>query len=300
MQTQPSKKNTMRWIAGLDLLDLSHGAACFAAWLRELTGGQLAGVHVIETMPYAFEGPEETASDFGAWVLQRIREFAESAGVADSFDSFDAVEATAPEDGLVAALEPGRGDALIIGRRAPRSGSGYIRLGRVARRLVRTLPAPVIVVPRDVGMGEIGEGPVIIATNLADDSRAALRFARVQACALDRELVIVHVATTPRAIRRYASPDSRSKAQAEHVARVRSSAALWARQHDAGDVRLEVVTGTVASAIVAHAAADDACLLVVGSRRLSAVKRTFLSSVGSELAATSPVAVAVVPPKNDA
>lgn len=255
---------------------------------------------MIETAPYAFEGPGETAADFGAWVLRQARAFAESAGVASSFDSFDAVEATAPEDGLIAAIEQDRGDALIIGRRAPRTGSGFIRLGRVARRLVRALPAPVIVVPRDVAKGEIGAGPVIIATDLADDSRAALRFARAQARALDRELVIAHVVTTPRALRRYASPDSQSKALAEHVTRARSSAAQWARQHDAGDVRVAIVTGTVAAAIGALAAAEDACLLVVGSRRLSTVKRTFLSSVGSELAATSPVAVAVVPPRDGA
>lgn len=290
----------MRWIVGLDLLDLSRGAACFAAWLRDRTGGQLTGVHVIESAPYAFEGPGETAAGFGAWVLQQVREFAQSAGVANSFDSFDAIDATAPEDGLLAAIEQDRGDALIIGRRAPRKGSGFIRLGRVARRLVRTLPAPVVVVPRDIAVDEIGKGPVILATDLADGSRTALQFARMQASALDRELVIAHVATTPRAIRRYASSDSRSKAFAEHVTRVRSSAALWAQQHDAGDVRLEVITGTVAAELRALAAAEEACLLVVGSRRLSIATRTFLSSVGSELAASSPVAVAVVPPRDDA
>ena len=295
-----ARRNNMRWIAGLDLIERSRGAARFAAWMRERTGGHLMGAHVVETMPYAFSGPGETAPDFGDWVLRRTREFAEEIDVADAFDTFDAIEASAPEDGLVAAIEQGRGDALVIGRRAPRAATGLIRLGRVARRLVRVLPAPVVVVPPDLMAGEIGDGPVVVGTDFADDSRSALRFGRELARALERELVLVHVATTPRSIQRYLPRASRKKAAADHVAHVQTNAKGWSLQHGLEDTRLEVVSGTIAPALVTLATDEDACLVVVGSRRLSVAERLFLSSVGSELAASSPIAVAIIPPSDDA
>ena len=57
-----------------------------------------------------------------------------------------------------------------------------------------------------------------------------------------------------------------------------------------------VVDGPIVRALWTAAVKERACMLVCGSRRLSLLERIFTSSVGSELAATSPLPVAIVPP----
>src|SRR5690606_8529752 len=62
-------------------------------------------------------------------------------------------------------------DALIIGRRARRDDDPVGRLGPGTRRILRRLPAPVIVVPPDYGGrsdGGLGEGPVILGVELQE------------------------------------------------------------------------------------------------------------------------------------
>ncbi len=287
----------MRWIVGLDLLERSRGATRFAAWLQKHTGDHLMGVHVIENSPYAFEGPGETEPDFGAWVLQRARESLEQNKVASAFAEVDAIEASAPEDGLEAAIEQGRGEAMIIGRVAARDAHGLVRLGRVARRLVRTLPSPVVVAPADLMEAEVGEGPVIVGVDMHEHSQAAIRFGRALANKIGRPLVLAYVAEPPRSIRSYLPHEFRDKARVENLDRTRARVSSWIGQHelDLGDARVEVRGGAVGPVLTTIATEENACMIVVGSRRLSTAARLFRSSVGSELAANSPIAVALVP-----
>ena len=59
--------------------------------------------------------------------------------------------------------------------------------------------------------------------------------------------------------------------------------------------RSSVVSGAPASKLIEVAKVSGACMIVVGSRGLKAVERMFISSVGSEIASSAPVPVAVVP-----
>ena len=54
--------------------------------------------------------------------------------------------------------------------------------------------------------------------------------------------------------------------------------------------------GRIADSALAFARVHGSPLLVAGSQRLSTLERTLVPSVGSELAASAPVPVAVVPP----
>ena len=122
----------MRWIVGLDLRTHTLGALRFGAWLSERAAGHtLKGVHVVEMLP---ETMAETVGDgdFDAWALAQAERWVEEVGVGEHLQEVEAIEATAAEDGLEAAIAQGHGDALIIGRRAPRSGSA--RKPRSARR----------------------------------------------------------------------------------------------------------------------------------------------------------------------
>ena len=70
----------------------------------------------------------------------------------------------------------------------------------------------------------------------------------------------------------------------------------WADRHGVGAAERVLEEGPPVRVLVEAAQQRDACMLVTGSRRLGTVERLFLSSLGSELAASAPLPVAVVPP----
>ena len=166
----------MHWIVGLDLRTHSLGALRFADWLRKRAEGHaVTGVHVVEMLP-ATMVENVGDGDFADWALAEAERWMSELEGTGQLREIEAIEATAAEDGLEAAISQGRGDALILGRRAPRTGRRLVRLGRVARRITRTLPGPVVIVPPDLGVQDIGDGPVLLATDLSSDSVEAARF----------------------------------------------------------------------------------------------------------------------------
>src|SRR5690606_31904612 len=72
----------------------------------------------------------------------------------------------------------------------------WVRLGRVARKMLRRLPVPVVVVPPDLEKDAIGDGPVLCTIDTDAHSLAAVRFARELARAVGRELELAHALPT--------------------------------------------------------------------------------------------------------
>ena len=70
----------------------------------------------------------------------------------------------------------------------------------------------------------------------------------------------------------------------------------WVAGLGLSGVTAVVRQGQTAAQVLRLARETKAAMIVTGSRRLSTVERLLLTSVGSELAATSPVPVMVVPP----
>ena len=67
-------------------------------------------------------------------------------------------------------------------------------------------------------------------------------------------------------------------------------------QHGITGLRGVICEGMVADELARLAKAEDALMVVAGSRKLNALERLFVASVGSELAASASCTVAVVPP----
>lgn len=285
----------MRWIVGLDLLDHSHGALRFARWLHQRGPGEvMIGVHALGMA--TLHDPEIAAeTPFKTWILEATRRSVAELGAAEAFAEIGVIEAMAPEDGLERALVDKGASALILGRRARSRDDRLVRLGRVARRLLRQMPAPIAVVPPDLA-DEPPPGPVVVATDLDASAESALAFAALFAALVGRELVVVHAVAPEGAMRAYVSATAWDRANLEAIergaARVRSY--LDARGVTA---RAEVVPTPIAAGVLDVCAREGACALVCGSRRLSFVDRIFTSSVGSELAALATIPVIVVPPE---
>ncbi len=289
-------REPMRWIVGLDLKGLSQGAIHFAGWLHQRSEAEkFVAVHVVEGRPDSRAQAAVDGETFRDWLQAAAEKEVAKAGARDAFGDVESKRVPSAEEGLLLALEERQADGLVLGRKTPRGKDAVVRLGRVARRLVRRLESPLIIVPPDLRAEEIGDGPVVVATDLGADAVGALRFGEAQAKALGRELVLVHGIQLPSHLDHYLPADAWSTMQAEVGTEGHEAAVAWAAAHNV-EARIVVVDGPIVRALWTAAVKERACMLVCGSRRLSLLERIFTSSVGSELAASSPLPVAIVPP----
>lgn len=279
-----------QWIVGIDLRERSHGALVFAGWLGA-AGEHVTGVHVLEEWrrPY-------TQGDVLPAVEAAVAETTRKLGCPPPapITSFDASVA---ETGLARAADGAAG--LILGRAAGEHGAPLVRLGTVARKLLRELPAPVIVVPPD--LTAVADGPVLLATDLGPATAGAVAFARSFAARHARPLEFVHVGEEF-----HSSYDESGEpphpalvaAQAEYHAEIAQNADTWATEHGLSAIPRHLLYGDPVLEIAALAATRSAALVVVGSRRLGLAARIFLSSAASALASIATCPVAVIPPPN--
>lgn len=283
--------NESPWILGLDLGPRSAGALRFARLLRQRLDARVVGVFVCEQRLLGAP-PVADATLMVSLRADAARWFAtlEVGAPDEAVDATRIDDASDAETGLTAA---GHGSAGVIVGRHFASPGDPVRLGRVTRRLLRRLPAPVIVVPPELAEDEF-DGPVLLATDLTERSAAAARFAVALAGRLGRRLVCVHVGQsrwdeTFRPIELRVDELRRSYQDATD-----RSMRAWAAEHCPG-AELKLEYGDPVDCLPAFATRQSAGLLVVGSGRPGLIERLFAGSTASTLAAVAPCAVAVVP-----
>lgn len=286
----------MRMIVGVDSRARSHGALEFAAWLREqvVVGErpELGALHVVDEQARV-SLRDDLADDLVADAERGLRAALREAAAADAFASVHVLFARSPAEGLVNAVRVRDTDALVIGRIAPREGVMLQRLGRVARALVRSLPRPVVVVPCDLARTNVGDGPIVLASDLQADSREAGRFARALADSIGRPLVVLYV----NADYEFVPETSYGQGLALPSTPLVQAAdvASWADHEGLRPDAVRVADGDVVDRVTTIAAQLRAPIIVTGSRRLSLAERFFSASVGTELARSADRAVAIVP-----
>lgn len=280
-------------MVGVDARELSRGAIAFARFVAEGRFHEVYGVHVVEWVPHMYERYGEVSS---AQVRQMAVDILAPLEQDSHFVELGAVLATAAEDGLLEAIDAKQAHALIIGRRAFRDGGVLVRLGRVARRLVRRLPVPVVVVPPDLEPSQIGRGPVVLGVDLTESCGTAAAWAARVAADLRRPLVLVHAVHLPDR-GPYIPADMWDQSAAALHDRGAEGFRAWADRHGVGAAERVMLEGPPATVLPGLALERQACVLVTGSRELAGVERLFMSSLGTELAASAPLPVAIVPPR---
>lgn len=283
----------MRWILGIDTRNRSQGALRFAAWLREQMRDEdyeAHGFHVLEHDEMMVLLRRHHLAEVLEDADKRMREAIEAANAGDVLTRASVAQAQTAEQALADAARLHDADGLIIGRSAMREGRSLVRLGRVARRLVRTLPAPVVVTPPDLDTGQLGDGPVVCAVSPKPESVDAAHKAVAFAELLGREAVLVHCLRLPQPASLHDGLISLDRESAEQ------RLSTFCETHGLTDVRREVVIGAPEDAMLRRSAELGAPLVVCGSRRLDIVQRVFQSSVGTHLASYSKVPVVLVPP----
>lgn len=288
----------MKWIVGLDLRKDSLGAIAMSAWLHEHgttpDHHTFVGVHVVDE-PLRVALRDDEVDEVLGKAEAHAREILTKQGVADAFDKVDAVTGVSAEDTLQAGCTFHHAEGIVIGRHGPMKQPSLVRLGRVARRLLRALPAPVMVVPPDLTKKDIGGGPIVAATDLSANALGACKYARRLADSLSRKLTLVNVVPAPGNLELGYLTDRVTPLREPDLAEQRARTEQWIESHALRVDDLEITTGSVIGRLEAAANERDAPVLVCGSRRLSIAERMYQSSIGSTLAGGSYCAVALVP-----
>jgi nucleotide-binding universal stress UspA family protein len=281
----------MRWIVGLDLRPGSEGPVRFVRWLLESsrthTAGQAVYVHVLEEEHLRFALRQHHLDEVTAAAREAAERLLSGVGMSGEIRI---VQGLAAEDALEEARASTGADGVVVGRAAGREGRAIVRLGRVARRMLRRLASPVAVVPPDFRGEAAGAGPVVALSSLRDDAIGACRLAAALAAEVGRPLAICHAARAealpylpPAAI----DLEARRAAGEEDLAR-------WLKAHGLRADTTAVVVGSPVERALEWAEGAKAPFVVAGSRHLSVAERIVQASTGTALAATarSPIVVA--------
>ena len=286
----------MRWMIGLDLETRSRGTLEFAAWLaaqtRKPAAQEFAAVHILDERLHHLLRTDQLEELF-ARAGQELGRVVDSSTAAPAVVTRRIVSAETPERGLVDTLAAEAYDGLVVGRLAESTDAPrLVRLGRVARHLLRRLPRPVVVAPPDVKSTTIGRGPLLLATDLDESSKPAATFAARLAAELDREVVVVHVDAGFVVVPTFwgdpvvvPTPPRRIPADVDD----------WAKQVGLAAARTILAEGRIVENVLDIAKRQDAPLVVCGSRGLNAFDRIFMSSTATDLARLADRPVVVVP-----
>ncbi len=288
----------MKWIIGVDFHPRSQGALTYARFMHDSNPqDRFVAVHVVT--------PEHLMAALRYHHLDEVMKAArdaaqkvvEETGCAEACSEVRVVKgaAAAHRSLLEIAAEEGA-DGILVGRQATREGHQIVRLGSVTRRLLRETDRPVCVVPPDLDLANVGTGPVLLLSRMTDDAVPAAHMARALADRFGRRVVLAHAIPVPQDWGSQFLPGAvLDELRDEHRREADERMRAWAAEHGLADADFQVLEGSILD-VVPKAADDlDACLVVVGSRRLSLGERWLLTSVSSHLAGQLGRPVLVVP-----
>jgi nucleotide-binding universal stress UspA family protein len=286
----------MKWVVGIDLRVDCQGPVSFARWLGEHASSEsFVGMHVIEDRELPIAN-ETAAASIAKASKNRACELLTSVDAMETIGEPEIPRGKSADQSLSASLETYEAHGLIIGRRAPQSEDRIVRLGRVARRLLRTLPGPIIITAPDLDATKLPPGPVVVGVSLGHDCEPAVREAARLAHAIGRKLVMFHTQVLPTGVGVDFLPALLDDLKRHFQKEVRPRVEEWTQGLKLEGARLEFGEGPVVAQLLGCASREQACMIVLGSRRLGRAERFFASGSGFDLASAAPVPVLIVPP----
>ena len=274
-----------RIVVGVDGSEHAAVALRWAINRAERRGGEVVAVLAWTFFDggYGAQG-KELQTAFSQSDAIRILDHAVDAVAGNGEVKRQTVEGPAPE-ALAAAAGPD--DLIVVGARGLGGIKGLL-LGSVSQGVLELAPCPVVVVHGEDAMAHGGE--VIVGIDGSERSMLALRWAAAEAAADNATLRIVHAWQVP-VYAQMAVPQMLTALEdgaAELVSMVAEDPSL-----EGLNVKREVVCGGPAQALLDNA--DDASMLVVGSRGLGALKRFLLGSTSRQVSQHATSTVVVVP-----
>lgn len=286
----------MRWIAGIDFNDRCAGALQIAKWLHEdarFDGMQgLAAVHVLPELAKRMLVIESTAAA-PEIAVENMRRLVRDSGLDDPFSDYQSLWDRSVDDGLTEAARRFEADCILVGKAVGSPAPMFGGLGRVARRLLRRLPMPVMVVPPDITTAKVGKGPILLATDLQASAVPAAAVTDDLARACNRGIIVLGVDETFRHVPVLAAEAAVPLTLVDRVTLEPLHA--WADARGLARATCIVREGERVQALLDVAREQDVAVIVCGSRCLNLAQRIFASSTASELARRADRPVLVVP-----
>jgi len=205
-------------------------------------------------------------------------------------------------DGAPAAVligESHRAAVVVLGTRGT-GGFAGLRLGSVSHHVAMHASCPVVVVPADGDAVEHAAAPIAVGIDGSDTASLAARFAFDEAALRGVPVIAVRAWTPAAHVWPTGLPGLTDVAARERTERDLLTACLarWRRQHPRVHVELRATAGHPAQSLVT--AAQNAQLLVVGSRGLGGFRGLLLGSVSSAVLHHAVCPVAIVHPQHHA
>lgn len=202
-----------------------------------------------------------------------------------------------PADALVSACIDLGAEVVVVGTHG--AGDSSHLLGSVTRKLVRTCPAPVVVVP-GTPRPEPEEPVVLACVGPGESSERAAFWAADQASTAGRPLVLLHVVR----FRPFFPRDSLTEMLGSYLGR--ETGMEWAKAdlddlggriaqvHADVEIRTVVAGGRVPASIDEHD--DQAELVVIGRGRTGRFTHDLVGSLTRQIVTRTVAPIAVVPP----
>ena len=290
-------------------VDGSDGARAALAWALAEAVRRGAEVDVLSAVPVDFYWDDPYLRDDGG--VDRVRADTETRARALIEEvrrdpAVASVAAGVPVDVVVVAGPPAEflvdraegADLLVVGSRG-RGAARSTLLGSVALHCVTHAPCPVVVVHPTRPAVE-GAGTVVVGLDDSAPARAALRVAVAEAARMGAEVEAVVVYRRPDLwsdLYTWSAPPT-DETQ-DHALRGGERVVAEVLGDTAGSgprVRVVALEGPTGPVLALRA--EDAALLVVGSRSRSALRGLVLGSVALHCVVHAPVPVMVVHPEN--
>ena len=272
----------MKWIVATNLRDDSRGALEFAAWLhataRDAQAQPTTALSVIR------DGGDFLNVPSGRQLMvQRIeeaaREFIAQTPARDAIEGVQ-VEVAANVATSLSETAKAQAAALVLGRAAPRENTRLVRLGSIARRALRQLAGPTVIVPPDWTAEIAGDGPVMVAVDASASSLAALAFAEALATAVARPLLAVQAIQGLDGLGTAFLPAAEvASSREQHRQREIDELSAFLAEHGHASLAVRSEPGPTLHTLLDVADDVHAAAIVCGSRRLTLAERIFSASV---------------------
>jgi nucleotide-binding universal stress UspA family protein len=280
-------------------VDESEGAAEALRWaVREgdLRGREVRAVLVWDYLDqHRLDGPDAFDPSYDETVAEKV--LAEAVVRAVGPDAAEAVARTAVCDRAANGLIDQAKDAelLVVGARGL-GGFKSLLLGSVSNQCLHHAPCPVAVVHTPF---EPAPGPerIVVGVDGSATAQGALRWALAEARARAASLIVLHAWPVP-VVGGPFTIMAFDPVVSERTAHEIVDDAVAAEDATDVDLHRVVVCGSAAPALLD--AADEASLVVVGSRGRGGFQRLLLGSVSQQVAQHVRCPVVVVPPSGPA
>jgi nucleotide-binding universal stress UspA family protein len=182
-------------VVATDLEGRSEAALEYARKLASAYGARIVLAHGSDPLEYAVvdEVPGQVWQRLSAQARAALDEMAAEL-IQEGIHSHSEIRQGTVVDMLVDVARQYESGLIVVGTKG-RQGAGPIAVGAIAEELVRKSPCPVLAVAADWNAGEfrpIPGGPVMLAMERNDATRAAVETAASLAQVFKRALLVVH------------------------------------------------------------------------------------------------------------